>query len=96
MMFGRVALLMGLFVAPALLLYLAHHLRLASDTRKRRFWGALCGHVAGLLLATAAMMTPPVWWSGGSVIRDLTVHWAMVVGFAVGWLVAPLTAGKDG
>jgi hypothetical protein len=86
---ARLALLVGLFVAPAILLRLGHRFRERDDRQRRRFWGGVIGYLVGLLVSTAAMLGPPVWWAGGSVARELCVHWAMLVGFTIGVLLAP-------
>lgn len=84
---SHIALLLGLFVAPAILLYSGHHLRDRSPRGKRRFWGGVVGHIAGMLVAAAAMMGPPVWWEGGGAFREFAVYWSMLIGFLAGKLI---------
>ena len=96
-MTGRVALLAGLFLAPAILLAVSHRLRERSDRGKRAFWGGVIGHIAGMCIASLAMFAPPVWWQGGPQLRDLIVHWAMLIAFLAGafagyFLVGPRSA----
>jgi hypothetical protein len=92
----RVALLFGLFIAPLILLYLGQRLRERSERARRRFWGGVIGHVAGMLVATVAMLAPPIWWAGGSFARDFAVHWSMLIGFALGLLIGPRKISSRG
>lgn len=80
---SRIALVAGLFVVPALLLWLGHRLRHATPTRRRVFWGATIGYLVGMLLTLIAIHYPPVLWTGGG-WRTALVHWGMVAGSAVG------------
>lgn len=90
-MFGeRVALLIGLFVIPALLLALGHKLRRRQPWQRRVFWGAVAGHSLALLVTMAASMYPPIWWAGGSFWRDAAVHWSMLFGALLGAGIAGL------
>jgi len=88
------ALLLGLFGAPAALATLGHRFRECAPLQKRRFWGGLMGYAAGLALALSAMMVPPVWWDGGALLRELAVHWSMVAGFLLGVLAGHLSLGR--
>lgn len=80
----RVALLLGLFLVPALLLWLGHGFRAASPRRRRLFWGGVVGHLSGLALTTVMAVTPPIWWAGGSFWRDFAVHWSLLFGALIG------------
>lgn len=91
-MSGRLALLAGLFIAPAILLAIGHRLRERSDRAKRAFWGGVIGHIAGMCIACGAMFAPPIWWEGGPGLRDFIVHWAMLVAFLAGGLIGWVTA----
>jgi hypothetical protein len=84
---SRLALVAGLFVVPALLLWLGHRLRRATPTRRRVFWGATVGYLAGVLITLVAIHYPPVLWAGSD-WRTAVVHWGMVVGAAVGAVAA--------
>lgn len=81
-------LLAGLFVVPALLLWLGHRLRHRDSARRRVFWGAVAGHTLGMLVTMVAVHYPPVLWGGGW--RDAAVHWPMLLGgllgAGAGWL----------
>jgi hypothetical protein len=90
------ALLLGLFGAPAALAALGHRFRERDPAEKRRFWGGVIGYVAGLTVALWAMMAPPVWWAGDGALRELVVHWAMLGGFLMGVLAGHLSLeGKE-
>jgi hypothetical protein len=80
----RVALLLGLLVAPLVLLWLGHRLRDRSAVARGGFWGGVIGHAAGLLVTVLTSMVPPVWWAGGPLLRDFAVHWSPVLLAAFG------------
>ena len=86
------ALLMGLFGVPALLMTLGHRLRGRSEPHKRRFWGGVSGYIMGMVVAVCAMLLPPVWWGDGTFLRPFLVHWAMFTGGVLGVLSGPLWA----
>ena len=89
----RVALLLGLFAAPLVLLYLGHRLRGRGPRARHAFWGGVAGYVVGMLISVAAMMMPPVWWTGEAA-RDFAVHWAMLVGFLLGIMLGPFAGSQ--
>ena len=80
----RVALLVGLFVVPALLLALGHRLRRREPVWRRIFWGAITAHFLALLVTMTASLYPPIWWAGGSFWRDAAVHWSLLFGALLG------------
>lgn len=84
----RVALLAGLFLVPAVLLWLGTRLRDRTGPARGAFWGGVAGHAVGLAITLTAAMCPPVWWAGGPFWRDFAVHWspmlAALAGGAVG------------
>lgn len=96
MTLGHLALLAGLFAVPVFLLLLGHRLRRRPPLWRRIFWGAVAGHIAGLLVLTIATHYPPVVWEGGSVWRDLAVYWSPLVGAALGALVAAVVGAGAG
>jgi uncharacterized protein YqgC (DUF456 family) len=83
---SRLALVIGLFIVPAVLLWLGHRLRRQTEARRRVFWGATIGYVLGMLLTLAAIHYPPVLWGDGG-WRTAAVHWGMLVGAVVGMAV---------
>lgn len=90
------ALLLGLFGVPALLMILGHRLRGRSEPHKRRFWGGVLGYIIGIVVAVCAMLLPPVSWADGTFLRPFLVHWAMLAGGVLGVLTGPLWARKPG
>jgi hypothetical protein len=80
---SRLALVMGLFVVPAVLLWLGHRLRRQTPARRRIFWGATLGYLLGMLLVLVAIHYPPVLWAGAD-WRTAVVHWGMLLGAVVG------------
>lgn len=85
---AHAALLAGLFLAPALLLWLGHRLRHRPSRSRRVFWGAVAGHTLGMALTLAATLYPPVSWEGGAWVRDFVVHWSMLLGAVLGGAAA--------
>ncbi len=87
---GMLALLAGLFVVPALLVWLGHRLRRRAAGWRGAFWGGVIGHTVGMLAAVWAMHLPAVLWAGGDA-RTALVHWGMLIGAilgaGVGWMV---------
>lgn len=91
MMGERVALLVGLFAIPGLLLWLGHRLRDRSPRQRGAFWGGVIGHGIGLAITLTAAVKPAVWWAGGPFLRDFAVHWSPMLlalgGLALGSLL---------
>ncbi|HET9227865.1 MAG TPA: hypothetical protein VFR31_14415 [Thermoanaerobaculia bacterium] len=90
MSWEHVALLLGLFGVPALLLAIGHRLRRRPPLWRRVFWGGLIGHSLALLALMIVMMYPPVLWEGGVRARDIGVHWSLILGAVVGGGIAAL------
>lgn len=82
------ALLLGLFVVPALLLAIGHRLRRRPPVWRRIFWGGVIGHSLAVLVTLAAAHYPPIGWEGGPRLRDHAVHWSLVLGAGLGGVVA--------
>ena len=80
----HLALLLGLFGAPALLLWLGHRLRYRPAVWRRVFWGGVIGHSLALLALMIVTMVPPILWEGGVRARDVAVHWTLALGAVVG------------
>ena len=78
------ALLVGLFVAPALLLWLGHRLRRHSARLRGVFWGGVIGHSLGMLITLFAAHYPPVFWEGEGWWRAVAVHASMLAGASLG------------
>lgn len=92
----RVALLIGLFLVPALLLALGHRLRRRAPLWRRVFWGGVTGHSIGLVVTMVAAHYPPIWWAGGSFWRDAAVHWTLACGALLGAGIAALLRRDPG
>ena len=90
MSWEHVALLLGLFGVPALLLSIGHRLRQRPAVWRRVFWGGLIGHSLALLALMIVSMFPPVLWEGGPYMRDIAVHWSLILGAIVGGGIAAL------
>lgn len=98
MSLSMLALLVGLFVVPCVLLWMGHRLRRRTAAWRGAFWGTVTGHTAGMLVSVAAMHVPPVLWAGGDA-RTLLVHWGMLIsamlGGAIGWMMGARRAGSQ-
>ena len=84
------ALLLGLVVVPAVLLWIGHRLRDRTPTQKGAFWGGVIGHTIAIFVAVAALHVPAVMWTGGP--RELLAFWSMLLGGAGGALMGALRA----
>lgn len=84
----RVALLVGLFLVPAYLVWLGHGLRDRTPRQRSAFWGGVIGHAAAMVVTLGAMMAPPIWWHDGGMLRDAAVHWTLILGVLIGAGVA--------
>ncbi len=81
------ALLIGLFVVPGIMLYLGHRLRRKSFRARRIFWGMFFGHTAGALVATWYSMIPPELWSSSDFWRGAFGFYGMLLGGVIGALL---------
>ncbi len=81
---AQLALLAGLFAAPAVLLRLGGRLRRRGGTARGAFWGGVVGHTLGMAAALWAMMLPPVAWTGGSAWREAAVFGSLAAGALLG------------
>jgi uncharacterized membrane protein YvlD (DUF360 family) len=82
------ALLLGLFVVPGVLLWLAHHLRRRSLLLRRVFWGGMVGWSAAVVVMVVSSMSPPVLWTEGA--RQVAVYWVLLAGGMIGMAVGAL------
>jgi hypothetical protein len=89
---GSSVFTVGLYVAPLVLLALGHGLRRRSARARGAFWGAVIGYGLGAIITSVITVLPPYYWGGGSALRELVVHWSLVVPTAVGSLVGALKA----
>ena len=89
------ALLAGLLVAPALLLWAGHRLRRRSARMRGAFWGGLAGHSLGLMVTLAAVHYPPVHWDGAP-LRTAAIHASMLLGAVLGAAVGAMLRWRGG
>ena len=87
---GIVALLLGILVVPAALVWTGHRLRRRPPAWRGAFWGALVGHVIATLVGLSFWMFPPEEWSGDDRVRGALAFWSFlvlpIVGGVIGWL----------
>lgn len=91
----HLALLVGLFVVPALLLALGHRYRRRPPLWRRVFWGGVTGHSIAILVMLIASMYPPIVWKGGPRSRDAAVHWSLVLGAVLGGGIAAVLPARS-
>jgi hypothetical protein len=89
-MMHRLALLFGMFVFPAVLLYLGHRLRSRTAVQRGAFWGGVAGHSTGIAVALGAMQYPPVLWTGG--VREWIAFWSLLAAGSIGSAIGALRA----
>ena len=81
-MMAILALLLGLFAVPGILLWFGHHLRRHGPRGKAAFWGGVVGWCTAVVCTLVAAVAPPVLWAEG--VRELAVHWTLLGGGAAG------------
>ena len=86
----QLALLAGLFLVPALALWLGHRFYRRSATMRAAFWGAVVGHSLATLVVTAVALAPPRFWEDADVGRGLVGYWGLLLGGIGGAAVAVL------
>lgn len=88
---NQVALIVGLFGVPLVLLAAGHRLRRKSVRRQQAFWGALLGHLLACGAALFASLAPPIGWLGTDVLRGALGVWALVALPLIGAGIGSLT-----
>ena len=91
---ARVIFAIGLFGVPLVLLWLGHGLRKRSVRLRGLFWGGTFGYCVAMLLTSIVTMLPPYHWSTSAVLRDLTVHWSMLVFTVIGAVIGIARRGR--
>ena len=90
---GIIALLLGAFVIPGVLLWLGHRLRRRTPRWRAAFWGGLAGHLIALVVGSIAAMKPAAHWSPDDTLRGALGFWSFlvlpIVGAVIGVLRAP-------
>lgn len=94
---GVVAMLAGILLVPAGLLWLGHRLRRRSPAARAAFWGAIIGHVVAIALGLTFGMIPPEEWAPGDRLRGALGLWSFLVlpiaGGVLGWYRGRATRG---
>jgi hypothetical protein len=89
---GTLAMLVGVFGVPMVLLWLGHRLRRRGPQRRAAFWGGLVGYGIAACVALVASMKPPAMWSDDDTLRGLLGFWSLLVGPAAGALAGLLAS----
>jgi hypothetical protein len=89
---SRLALLVGLFIIPTILLALGHRLRDRSVVGRGAFWGGVIGHTLALVVGTLALHYPPVLWSGTT--REVLAFWIMMLGGVAGMALGAVRGSR--
>ena len=92
---GVTAMLVGIFIVPAGLLWLGHRLRRRPPRTRAVFWGAVIGHIAAMAAAHFALMPAEV-WSADDRLRGALGLWSFLVLPLLGALIGrfwPQTRG---
>lgn len=84
---GLVALLLGLFGVPAVLLWYGYRFRRRSPRGRAAFWGAVVGHCVAGVLAVVLGMIPPEAWTHDEQVRGFFGLWGLLVLPVLGALV---------
>ena len=97
---GLVAMLVGVFVVPAMLVWVGHRLRRRSAAVRSAFWGAVTGHLIAIVPGLTFAMIPPEEWSADDRWRGAMALWSYLVlpiaGAAVGWVMKRGWRGAPG
>lgn len=94
MTIGTIALLIGLFVMPVVLLGLGHRLRRRSPMQRRIFWGALVGYLVAALAAMWVGMVPAAEWSSTDTARGLLGFCGLLLGPIIGAAAAAIASTR--
>jgi hypothetical protein len=94
MTIGFLAMMVGAFGIPALLLWAGHRLRRRSPRWIAVFWGAVVGHAASLIVGPIASMIPAAEWGPSDAWRGALGYWSFFVFPVLGALVGFVRAGQ--
>ncbi|ESZ89331.1 hypothetical protein KT71_003972 [Congregibacter litoralis KT71] len=88
---NTLALLLGVFAIPLIILLSCHRFRRLGPQGRRRVWGLVIGYGFALIVVLAAMLSPPVLWTDSQPLRTLLVYWGLLTFPLLGTLGAALT-----
>ena len=92
---GILALLVGAFVVPGVLLWLGHRLRRRTPRWRGAFWGGVAGHLIALVVGSIAAMTPAAEWSPDDTLRGAVGLWSFLVLPVVGAVLGVLRSTRS-
>ena len=81
---GLIAMMLGAFAVPAVLLWAGHRMRRRSARWQSAFWGGLAGHLVSLVVACVAALIPAEVWQSTDVVRGAAGFWSLLVCPAAG------------
>lgn len=90
MTLGFGALLTGIFVVPAVLLWAGHRMRRRSPAWHTAFWGGVAGHLLAIVIGSIAAMIPAATWADGDTWRGALGFWSFLVLPAAGAAIGSL------
>lgn len=88
----NLAMLVGVFVVPTLLLWLGHRFRRRTPRQRGLFWGALTGYLLGIVSATLAGTLPPYLWAPDDLFRGIAGYGALLLLPVIGGVIGALRA----
>ena len=91
---GLAAMLVGIFVVPAALLWIGHRFRRRSARWRAAFWGGVIGHLAALVIGSVAAMIPPEEWAPTDMWRGALGFWSFALFPLVGAAIATMMRGR--
>lgn len=86
------AMLTGVFVVPAILLWAGHRLRRRSPRWRSAFWGAVVVHMVVAPMAMVAAMYPAAEWAPGDTWRGAMGFWSLVLAPLLGAIIGAVRA----
>ena len=94
MTIGTLAMLIGVFGVPVILLRWGHRLRRQSPRRRGMFWGGLIGYGFAACVALVVSVTPAAVWSPDDTLRGLLGFWSFLIAAGAGALAGIVLASR--
>ncbi len=91
---NAIALILGLFAAPAWLAWFGHHLRTRTHAARATFWGGVMGHTIATVVLVVLVLAPPELWASRST-RETAVYWILLAGALVGAAVGRIVGSRS-